>query len=764
MAKSLVIVESPAKASTLKKFLGDNFLVKASIGHIKDLPKKKLGVDIDNNFEPDYITIRGKGKVLQELREAAKKVEVVYLGPDPDREGEAIAWHIAQELNDSNKIYRVLFHEITKAAVKKAIENPGKIDENKVYAQQARRILDRLVGYKISPILWKKVRRGLSAGRVQSVALRLICEREKEIKSFISEEYWSITATLQPPVSPLTKGDLRGLLPFEAKLQRIKEEKAEIKNEAEAKSILSDLEGATYKVNDIQKKEKKRNPVPPFITSTLQQEASRRLNFSAKKTMMTAQRLYEGLQIGDEGQIGLITYMRTDSFRLSSEAVNDARNFIMKRYGEDFLPDKPNVYKSKKTAQEAHEAIRPTSTLRDPSIVKKYLDKDEASLYELIWNRFIASQMNPAILDATSVDIEACGSRENNLYIFRATGSVVRFPGFMRIYSEDTAESENLDEREGVLPELNVGEILSLLAITPNQHFTQPPPRYTEATLIKELEEKGIGRPSTYATIMGTILQRDYIVTKDKRLHPTNLGLLISDLLVENFPKILDVEFTANMEEELDLIEEGKKGWTTALNDFYKPFSADIKTAEVKMRDVKKEVEITNEVCDKCGKNMVIKWGRFGKFLACSDYPSCKNTKPLNEETAEKEKPEKVLETTDEKCDKCGSPMQVKNGRYGKFLACTKYPECKFTKPIGLGVSCPHEGCKGVIVERRTKRKKIFYGCSNYPECKFASWNKPVPEKCHICGHPYLIEKRIKGGGIEIRCGNKDCAFKRAAA
>ncbi|MBI3599064.1 MAG: type I DNA topoisomerase [Nitrospinae bacterium] len=787
MSKSLVIVESPAKASTLKKFLGDTFQVKASVGHVKDLPKKKLGVAVEKNFEPEYITIRGKGKILQELRSAAKKADAIYLAPDPDREGEAIAWHIAQELNGSSKIYRVLFHEITKSAVKKAIENPGKIDENKVYAQQARRILDRLVGYKISPLLWKKVRGGLSAGRVQSVALRLICEREKEIKSFVSEEYWSIIAAFEnPPQPPFEKGGI-----FEARLLRIGTKKAEIKNEAEAKSILSDLEGAVYKVSDIQKKEKKRYPVPPFITSTLQQEASRKLRFSAKKTMMLAQRLYEGLPIGDEGHAGLITYMRTDSVRLSSEAVGEARDFIQKRYGRDFLPETPNAYKSRKTAQDAHEAIRPTSVIREPSLVKKYLEKDEASLYELIWNRFVACQMNPAVFDATSADIEAerkgqgsglplqvvsrgvRGQEDNKLapYLFRATGSVVRFPGFMKVY-EETKESmvgqasrlssEESETEEAVLPPLSIGEILELIQMTPNQHFTQPPPRYTEAALIKEMEDKGIGRPSTYASIMSTILQRDYVEAKERRLHPTPLGVLISDLLVENFPKILDVKFTANMEEELDQIEEGKKGWVDALNDFYKPFSSDLKTAESNMRDVKKEVEMTDEICNKCGKNMVIRWGRFGRFLACSNYPECKNTRPLESERQSNKAAEPVI--TDEKCDKCGAPMQVKQGRYGKFLACTKYPECKSTKPISLGVPCPQEGCTGSLVERRTKKGKTFYSCSNYPTCKFATWNKPIAEKCSECGHPYLIEKRTKSGEVEIRCGNKDCTFKRAVA
>jgi DNA topoisomerase-1 len=755
MSKSLLIVESPAKASTLKKFLGDSFLVKASVGHVKDLPQKKLGVDIEKNFEPEYITIRGKGKILQELRAAAKKVDTVYLGPDPDREGEAIAWHIANELNgdelskkNGRKIYRVLFHEITKNAVRKAIENPIEIDENKVYAQQARRILDRLVGYKISPILWKKVRRGLSAGRVQSVALRLICEREKEINSFVKEEYWSITANLKSTED----------IPFEARLHRIGENKSEIKNESEAKFILSDLDGAAYKVTDVIKKEKKRNPVPPFITSTLQQEASRKLRFSAKKTMMIAQKLYEGLQIGDAGQVGLITYMRTDSFNLSTEALNEARNFITDRYGKDFLPDKPNFYKSKKTAQEAHEAIRPTSVLREPSAIKKFLEKDEANLYELIWNRFVACQMNPAILDSTSVDIEA------KKYLFRATGSVIRFPGFLKVYEEtiEAAPESEQGEKEGILPPLKTGEMVELIKIIPEQHFTQPPPRYTEANLIKELEDKGIGRPSTYAAIISTILQRDYVEIKERRLHPTLLGSLISDLLVENFPKILDVKFTANMEEELDQIEEGKKGWIDALNDFYKPFSSDLTMAEAKMRDIKKEVELTSEVCDKCGKNMVIKWGRFGRFLACSDYPNCKSTRPLQSEHQSTRTPENQI--TDEKCEKCGAPLQIKIGRYGKFLACTKYPECKFTKPISLGVSCPEDGCNGFLVERRTKKGKVFYSCSNYPKCKFASWNKPIPEKCPQCGYSFLIEKRTKGGDVEIMCGNKDCTFKKAVA
>ncbi|MBU2591228.1 MAG: type I DNA topoisomerase [Nitrospinae bacterium] len=741
MGKSFVIVESPAKANTIKKYLGKNFIVKASVGHVKDLPKAKLGIDIENNFAPDYITIKGKGKILKELRDTAKKSDRIYLAQDPDREGEAIAWHIANELEKQEKkpIYRVLFNEITKNAVKEAIENPIKIDVHRVNAQQARRILDRLVGYKISPMLWKKVRYGLSAGRVQSVALYLICEREKAIDAFKPEEYWSITANLDAKEPP----------PFEAKLFKIAGKKAEIKNKEESDSILKQIDGSPFVVSQVEKKERKKNPYPPFITSTLQQDASRRFRFSAKRTMAIAQKLYEGMNIGEGGTAGLITYMRTDSTRISEVALDEARAYIKEVYGEAYLPPQARRFKSKKSAQDGHEAIRPTSVFNTPAKVSQYLEKDAAALYQLIWNRFVASQMEPAVFDVTAVDITV-----NNL-LFRANGMIMRFPGFTAIYNEEADDTS--EDKEGLLPELAEGEKLTLKEIIPQQHFTKPPPRYTEATLIKELEDKGIGRPSTYATIISTNVERTYVAIEERRIHPTKLGTLISNLLTKSFSRVLNVEFTAKMEEELDQIEQGNKDWVVALKDFYTPFEKDLKKAEVEMEDVKAKVEETSEVCEKCGSPMVIKWGRFGKFLACTNYPECKSTKHISEEGDKIEEPEK----SDKKCDKCGSDMIVKRGRYGKFLACSNYPECKSTMAIGSGIKCPLDGCEGEVVEKRSKRGKVFYGCSKYPECKFASWTKPVAEKCPECGNPFLIEKQSRGGEPSIECPNKECDYKR---
>ncbi len=751
-SKSLIIVESPAKAGTIKKIVGKNFDVKASIGHIKNLPKNRLGVDVENGFTPEYVTLKGKAKVLKEIKMASKEVDNIYLAPDPDREGEAIAHHVFLEIDSKGKeIYRVLFNEITKNGVMKAIKNPGRIDKNKVYAQQARRILDRLVGYKISPILWKKVQRGLSAGRVQSVALRLICERDREIESFVPEEYWSITAALKGENPP----------PFNAKLLRKGKEKIKIAKEDQALSILSDLKGVRFKVSDIKKKEGRRNPVPPFITSTLQQEASRKLRFSPKRTMVIAQKLYEGIDIGEEGPVGLITYMRTDSTRISGESISAVRDYIAARYGAKYLPGTPNIYKSRKGAQEAHEAIRPTSVMREPIRLKGYLAKEEMSLYEIIWKRFVASQMMPAILDITTIDVEAGN------YIFRASGSVIRFEGFMGVYVEKKDErdegaetDEKRKKRDEILPLLKIGEVLELLKITPDQHFTQPPPRYSEATLIKELEENGIGRPSTYAAIMGTIQNREYVRREKRNLYPTTLGFLIADLLVENFPDILNVEFTANMEDQLDKIEEGSSGWVETLQDFYKSFQTDIKEAEINMRDVKSEIEHTDEICEKCGKGMVIKWGRYGKFLACSGYPDCKNTKQIVEGEDGGIKIEE--EVTDEKCDKCGTILVIKNGRYGKFMACSRYPECKFTKPVSLGITCPEKGCDGYLAERRTKKGRVFFGCSKYPDCKFAEWERPVPGLCPMCGWTFLVEKKGKDGEY-LKCGKKGCDYQKSS-
>ena len=752
MGKNLVIVESPAKAKTINKYLGKDYVVKASVGHVRDLPKSRIAVDVKNDFQPEYEVIRGKGKVITELRKAAKAADKVFLAPDPDREGEAIAWHVASELGvPEENLYRVMFNEITETAVTEAIKNPGKIDIRKVDAQQARRVLDRLVGYQVSPLLWNKVRRGLSAGRVQSVALRLVCEREHEVAAFKPQEYWSVTAHLLAGTPP----------PFTAKLSRISGKRLELlslKDEASTGAVLEGLKGKKFVVSEVSKKEKKQNPVPPFTTSKLQQEAARKLRFTAKKTMMVAQQLYEGLELGAEGSVGLITYMRTDSTRVADEAVKEVREFISGRYGKEYLPAKPPRYASQKKAQEGHEAIRPTSVNRDPDSVKPFLEKDQLSLYRLIWNRFVASQMNPAVLDMTGVDITA------EKYTFRATGTVVKFKGFMAVYTEgkdeEPSDAEADDSETRTLPPLSEGDALTLDRLEPKQHFTQPPPRYTEARLVKELEEKGIGRPSTYASILSTIVDREYVEKLQNAFHSTELGEVVNDLLVQSFPDLFNVEFTAKMEDELDGIEEGTIGWVDAVKDFYGPFEKALITAQKGMRNVKREETPTDIACDKCGKMMVIKWGRNGKFLACPGYPDCRNTRELPDKDGEsKPRAAAVPEVTDELCPKCGSPMVIKTGRFGKFLACSGYPACKTTKPISLGVPCP-KGCGGHLSERRTKRGKPFYGCTNYPKCDFATWNRPIPEKCPKCGSPYLEEKYTKKEGAMIVCPNKDCDYK----
>jgi DNA topoisomerase I len=749
MGKSLLIVESPTKVNTLKKIVGKDFIIKASVGHLKDLPKKKLGVDVDNDFAPEYITIRGKGKILQELKTAAKKCDTIYLAPDPDREGEAIAYHIGNEVArfTKGKIYRVTFNEITKKAVLDAIKNPTELNNNRVNAQQARRILDRLVGYKISPILWKKVHRGLSAGRVQSVALRIVCEREREILAFKPREYWSVTLELEGSEKP----------PFQSKLFKIDGDKAEIANKAEADEILKGLEGAKPVLENIVKKERKRNPSAPFITSTLQQEASRKLNFSPKKTMMLAQRLYEGIAMGRKGTVGLITYMRTDSVKLSDQALEEVRAFIPERYGKEFLPGSPNMYKSKKSAQEAHEAIRPTDVKLEPSTIKENLEKDMFRLYQLIWSRFVSCQMVPAVLDTTQFDIKT------GKYLFRSNGSILKFAGFMKVYVEsqddeqgDAAQSTGkADDR--LLPPLKKGEELKIQEVLPEQHFTQPPARFSEAMLVKELEDKGVGRPSTYAATISVIKDRDYIQSLERRLQPVELGFMINDLLVENFPDIMNAEFTAKMEEQLDDIEEGNLEWVDALKSFYSPFKLDLEKAEEKMKDFKAVVEETDEVCEKCDQPMIIKWGRFGKFMACTGYPECKNTKDLGGKGDSEDGA--TADEVEGNCDKCESPLIMKRGRFGKFIACSNYPECKFTKPIGLGISCPEEACKGEIAARRSKKGRTFYGCTKYPDCNFTSWDKPVAEACPECKNPFLIEKWKKNEDPSILCPS--CGFKK---
>ncbi len=753
----LVIVESPAKARTINKILGSNFTVKASIGHIKDLPKKEIGVDTSQQFAPKYIVIPGKEKVIKELREAAKKASVVYLAPDPDREGEAIAWHVA-EIITHNKggakkssppiIYRVTFNQITNQAVQEAVESPSAIDRNKVNAQQARRILDRLVGYNLSPLLWKKVKRGLSAGRVQSVAVRLIVDREKEIESFQEEEYWSIEGLFDGSIPPQFRARL---VQYDGKevIERSKKGNSFlITSEKDAERILHDIRKGHYTLKKIEKKAKKRNPSPPFITSTLQQEASRKLRFSAKKTMVIAQQLYEGIEIGQEGPLGLITYMRTDSTRIAPEAQNWARDYIVDKFGKDYIPSKPPKYKVRATAQEAHEAIRPTYLVNEPQALKQFLSRNQYSLYELIWKRFIASQMSPARFDQTIFDI----TDEREKAVFRAQGTITRFKGFMSLYSE--TKTDGVNEEDFMLPPLKEGHGLKVIEITPQQHFTQPPPRYSEATLVKALEEKGVGRPSTYASIISTIEERLYVEKEEGRFKPSELGVVVNDLLVERFPELIDIKFTAKMEDELDRIEDGSLEWVSVIEDFYSPFQREIEDATKNLGRVKPEDKPTDITCDKCGNPMVERWGRHGRFLACSGFPECKNTKAIKKEDGNGNEAAQG-ELTNESCDKCGSQMVLKSGKFGRFLACSRYPDCKQVRPLATGVKCPEDS--GDIVERRSKKGRIFYSCSNYPKCTFATWYRPVPEPCPECGAPSMAEKKDKGGKTSLFCLNKEC-------
>jgi DNA topoisomerase-1 len=743
--KSLVIVESPAKAKTISKILGKDFAVKASVGHIKDLPVKEMGIDIKENFKPNFIVIPGKEKVIKELKKASKEADAVYLAPDPDREGEAIAWHIAEEINgNSDKIYRIAFNEITRTAVLDSIKKPGKIDTKKVDAQLARRVLDRLAGYELSPLLWRKVRRGLSAGRVQSVAVRLVVDREREIEAFKQEEYWSVNAEFEGSAEPK----------FWAKLMRYKGGKVDIRDAVSANAAVEDVKGSRFVLGKVERKKRRRMASPPFITSTLQQEASRKLRFSAKRTMAVAQQLYEGIELGEEGSVGLITYMRTDSFRIAEEAREASKEFIEKTYGKEYLPEKPNVYKSKASAQEAHEAIRPTYLSRPPQAIRQYLGKDQYALYKLIWNRFVASQMSPAEFEQTTFEIFCDAESCKGDTVFKASGSVIRFQGFMALYTEGT--DEILDENESILPSLKEGETLRLADIQPKQHFTQPPPRYTEASLVKALEEKGIGRPSTYAAILSTIQERKYVQKTEGKFVPSELGMVVNDLLVDRFSEFMEVDFTAKLEADLDHIEEGKIKWVKVVKDFYNPFHEKLAEALAIPGKVKPQDIPTEEVCEKCGLPMVIRWGRHGRFLACSGFPECKNARPL-----EGEKPSEENVETDEKCPKCGSPMVLKSGRFGKFLACSKYPECKTTKPIATGVKCPEDG--GDIVERRSRKGRSFWSCSNYPKCKFATWYKPVAQKCPQCGAAFLGEKWSKGGDISLVCLNKECGYKAEA-
>ena len=711
MSKSLVIVESPAKARTITKFLGKGYAAKSSYGHLRDLPKKEMGIDFENDFKPTYKIILSKSKVIRELKKEAKKADRVFLATDPDREGEAISWHLAEILNMPSKIKRAVFYEITKDKVLEAIANAQAIDTHKVLAQQARRLLDRIVGYKISPILWSKIGRGLSAGRVQSVAMRLILEREKKIKNFIPDEYWSIIAGLRTEEK----------IEFEAKLFKVDEKKPEIKKEADALEIINRLKGCDFIVGDIEKKEQKRNATPPFTTSLLQQEAARKLGFTAYRTMRLAQQLYEGAELGEEGPTGLITYMRTDSFRINSDFRNAARTYIKDKFGENFVPEKPNYFASRKGAQEAHEAIRPTSLNRPPELIKSYLNPDQWKLYDLIWRRFLASQMTQAIFDETVVFIESGPA------IFRVRGQVIRFLGFMAVYEEGKEDEEGEDKKEQMstgcpngLPLLTKEEKLFLLKFIPEQHFTKPPAPYSEAMLVKALEEEGIGRPSTYATIIHTIEEREYINRIKRKLYPTELGLTVTELLIDSFPKIMDIKFTAGLEDRLDTIEEGKEDWIKILRDFYDPFIKSVEKAEKEMKNLKKERIETDVKCLRCGELMIMRWGRHGKFLACSTYPKCRHTQDLQEGG---------VEQSEKKCKECGGTLLIKNGKFGRFLACIQYPECKFTEPMGTGIKCTKENCSGEIIERRTKRGRGFYGCSKFPACDFFSWKKPQENK-----------------------------------
>jgi DNA topoisomerase-1 len=798
MAKSLVIVESPAKAKTIGKYLGKQYVVKASLGHIKDLPKKDLAVDVERDFTPKYEVIEGKKKLISELKQAAKGVDFVYLAADPDREGEAICWHLKEELEPKKSkkpaIFRVMFNEITANAVKKAFDKPVAVNVHLVEAQQARRILDRLVGYKISPLLWDKVRRGLSAGRVQTVALRLIVEREREVRAFQKQEYWTIDVALNAKKPPV----------LTARLNKRADETPQLGDETATKAIIEDLDDASYAVRSVATREKRRNPVPPFITSTLQQESSRKLRFSVKRTMMLAQGLYEGKEVGEEGSVGLITYMRTDSTRVSEDALAEVRAFVTERYGPNYLPESSNVYKTKKDAQDAHEAVRPTSVLRTPESLEKYLAEDELKLYRLIWMRFVASQMNPAVFDQTTIDIDAKG-KSNVVYLSRATGTVQKFDGFLRVYQEGKDEKDEEDEElQHKLPLVSEGEVLRFKEIRPEQHFTEPPPRYNEATLVKKLEADGVGRPSTYASILSTIQDREYVTKEGGKFLPTELGMVVTDLLLESFNDLFDVKYTARMEEELDEIEEGKLEWRVAMADFYGRFQKDLEHAEEHMTDIKRMEKPTDLICEKCGKPMVIKWGKHGSFIACTGYPECTNTRELTVDLPDLDKADLNEQDEQEYCENCGRAMVLKKGRFGQFYACSGYPECKTTKQIGgeqrkdvpleetcpqcgnklvkkfgrygefvacsnypkckyvkqktIGVPCPNCS-EGEIVERRSKRGKTFYGCNRYPECDFVAWGKPIPERCPDCGSSYLIEKYLKAGPI-AQCPNPECKYK----
>ncbi|MDP9237185.1 MAG: type I DNA topoisomerase [Chloroflexota bacterium] len=715
--KHLVIVESPAKARTLSGILGRQYEVRASVGHVRDLPKSQLGVNVDGDFEPKYIIPKDKKELVKGLKEAARHADRVYLATDPDREGEAISWHLLEAMELPEGSYqRVEFHEITTDAVLAAFDHPREINMRLVDAQQGRRVLDRLVGYKISPILWQKIRGGLSAGRVQSVALKMVVDREREILAFAPQEYWTIDTRLAKQAG----GDDDAFTARLAGLPGTK--KAEINSREHAEAVTADLRRASYAVRDVKKKQQNRRPAPPFTTSTLQQEASRRFGFSAKRTMAVAQQLYEGLTIPGQGQVGLITYMRTDSLNIADVARNEARDLIAQKYGREFVPEKPRFYKAKsKGAQEAHEAIRPTSSFGEPPMLRASLKPDQLKLYGLIWQRLMASQMADAVFDQVSVEIDGVVGAQPP-YLLRASASHMRFAGFRQVYIEGR-DTDADEDAEKSLPELSERDLLRLLQVQPDQHFTEPPPRFTEATLVKALEENGIGRPSTYAAIMSTIQDRGYVKKDGRALKPEDLGLVVSDMLTEQFPGIVDTGFTARMEDELDDVASGDRAWPPVVREFYEPLEVALAAAA----DAPRVEEQTNEVCDKCGKPMILRWGRFGQFLACSAYPECKSTRPVGEEAAAQ------AQQTDEKCDICESPMVIKRGRFGQFLACSKYPECKGARPIlkKVGVLCPKDA--GEMVEKKTKRGRIFYSCANYPKCDFSSWSRPLKQSCPVC-------------------------------
>lgn len=752
MSQHLVIVESPAKAKTIEKFLGPDYKVLASYGHVRALPSKQGSVDVEHDFEPRYAVLPESKRHIDAIKKELKASDSLLLATDPDREGEAISWHLLAALGVKPEkppvpVRRVVFHEITKDAIVHAVENPRDISQDLVDAQQARSILDYLVGFNLSPFLWKKIRYGLSAGRVQSVALRLICEREKEIQAFQSQEYWTIGAELAKEGGQKCTANL-----VEAEGKKL--DKFDIPNQAAADRLVKALENATFTVDKVTKSERKRTPAPPFTTSTLQQEAARKLGFSAKKTMATAQKLYEGVAI-DEGLVGLITYMRTDSVVLSNQALQEAHQVITSLYGPEYALAKPRFYKNKaKNAQEAHEAVRPTSIARTPAELKKYLSSDQFKLYDLIWKRTVACQMAEALLDQTSVDIGA-----GTGYRFRAAGTVIRFPGFMKLYIEGV--DDQAEEKEGTLPPLTEGELLKLLKLLPEQHFTQPPPRYTEASLVKTLEEYGIGRPSTYASIMNTLLERKYARLDSKRFIPEDVGMVVNDLLTNHFTKYVDYNFTATLEEELDQVSRGEKRWKPLLREFWEPFQGLLRQKEGEVSKADLTTEATDEACPECGKPLVVKLGKRGKFIACSGYKEgCTYTRNIDQGEG-REQAEPVL--SEEKCDKCGSPMLIKDGRFGKYLACSAYPACKniqpLVKPKGTGHTCPE--CKeGELTEKKSRYGKMFYSCNRYPQCKFALWDPPQPGPCPTCGFPLLVKKVYKREGEFLKCPKEGCDYR----